>query len=99
MLWEFKSIQIHSSSQILHMVSCLIIIIRAQRASLMHASQPSPTARKPRPKPKPQEKVIQCKCVFAYDAQDTDELSFNPGDIIDLVKEGLPLQLIEASFV
>lgn len=77
----------------------ILIIIRAQRASLMKPSQPAPTARKPRPKPKPQEKVIQCKCVFAYDAQDTDELSFNPGDIIELVKEGSPLSLIGVSFV
>lgn len=30
----------------------------------------------------------QCKALYAYDAQDTDELSFNAEDIIDIVKEG-----------
>lgn len=30
----------------------------------------------------------QCKTLYAYDAQDTDELSFNEGDIIQIVKEG-----------
>lgn len=30
----------------------------------------------------------QCKALYAYDAQDTDELSFNANDIIDIIKEG-----------
>uniref|UniRef100_A0A4W5PU55 Osteoclast-stimulating factor 1 n=1 Tax=Hucho hucho TaxID=62062 RepID=A0A4W5PU55_9TELE len=44
---------------------------------------------KPAPKPKPQPKpqVPQCKALYAYDAQDTDELSFNADDIIDIIKE------------
>nr|2XMF_A Chain A, Myosin 1e Sh3 [Mus musculus] len=29
----------------------------------------------------------QCKALYAYDAQDTDELSFNANDIIDIIKE------------
>jgi myosin-1 len=32
--------------------------------------------------------VPQCKALYAYDAQDTDELSFNADDIIDIIKEG-----------
>uniref|UniRef100_A0A8C7LFW3 Osteoclast-stimulating factor 1 n=1 Tax=Oncorhynchus kisutch TaxID=8019 RepID=A0A8C7LFW3_ONCKI len=46
--------------------------------------RPKP-APKPAPKPKPQ--VPQCKALYAYDAQDTDELSFNADDIIDIIKE------------
>ncbi|XP_045074319.1 unconventional myosin-Ie, partial [Coregonus clupeaformis] len=44
---------------------------------------------KPAPKPKPQPKpqVPQCKALYAYDAQDTDELSFNADDVIDIIKE------------
>lgn len=30
----------------------------------------------------------QCKALYAYDAQDTDELSFNADDVIDIIKEG-----------
>ena len=43
---------------------------------------------KPRPQPKPKEKLPTCQCIYAYDAQDTDELSFNEGDIIEIVHEG-----------
>ncbi|XP_069506360.1 unconventional myosin-Ie-like isoform X2 [Ambystoma mexicanum] len=42
---------------------------------------------KPTPKPKPQPRLPQCRALFAYDAQDTDELSFNANDILDIVKE------------
>ncbi|CAL1534478.1 unnamed protein product [Lymnaea stagnalis] len=58
----------------------------AQRQSL---AKPPPGGGRPRPKPKitPKPQLPQCKCLYAYDAQDTDELSFNEGDIIDLVNE------------
>ncbi|KAJ8247890.1 hypothetical protein GJAV_G00251740 [Gymnothorax javanicus] len=61
------------------------------KAHRQPASRPLPgggrpkPAPKPAPKPKPQ--VPQCKALYAYDAQDTDELSFNANDIIDIVKE------------
>ncbi|KAJ1080755.1 hypothetical protein NDU88_000948 [Pleurodeles waltl] len=42
---------------------------------------------KPTPKPKPQPRLPQCRALFAYDAQDTDELSFNANDVLDIVKE------------
>ncbi|XP_074522554.1 unconventional myosin-Ie isoform X1 [Halichoeres trimaculatus] len=42
---------------------------------------------KPAPKPKPKPQVPQCKALYAYDAQDTDELSFNADDVIDIIKE------------
>ncbi|KAF7668880.1 hypothetical protein LDENG_00278050 [Lucifuga dentata] len=53
-----------------------------QGAGRAHRPAPRP---KPAPKPKPQ--VLQCKALYAYDAQDTDELSFNADDIIDIIKE------------
>ncbi|KAK2153501.1 hypothetical protein LSH36_295g04091 [Paralvinella palmiformis] len=48
---------------------------------------------KPGPKPKPAQKparpaLPKCRCIFAYDAQDTEELSFNEGDTIEIKKEG-----------
>ncbi|KAM6910759.1 myosin IEb isoform 2-T2 [Xenentodon cancila] len=38
-----------------------------------------------RPKPKP--RTPQCRALYAYDAQDTDELSFNTDDIIEIIAE------------
>ncbi|KAM9309228.1 LOW QUALITY PROTEIN: myosin IEb [Pholidichthys leucotaenia] len=40
-----------------------------------------------RPKPKP--RTPQCRALYAYDAQDTDELSFNAEDIIDILTEDI----------
>uniref|UniRef100_A0A8C8STR0 Myosin IE n=1 Tax=Pelusios castaneus TaxID=367368 RepID=A0A8C8STR0_9SAUR len=42
---------------------------------------------KPKPKPKPQPRLPQCRALYAYDAQDTDELSFNAEDVIEITKE------------
>ncbi|XP_015265580.1 PREDICTED: unconventional myosin-Ie-like [Gekko japonicus] len=42
---------------------------------------------KPKPKPKPQPRLPQCRALYAYDAQDTDELSFNADEVIEIIKE------------
>ncbi|XP_077111675.1 unconventional myosin-Ie-like isoform X2 [Ranitomeya variabilis] len=42
---------------------------------------------KPAPKPKPQPQLPRCRALYAYDAQDTDELSFNANDVLDIVRE------------
>uniref|UniRef100_A0A8C0GW91 Myosin IF n=1 Tax=Chelonoidis abingdonii TaxID=106734 RepID=A0A8C0GW91_CHEAB len=42
---------------------------------------------KPKPKPKPQPRLPQCRALYAYDAQDTDELSFNADEYIELIRE------------
>ena len=50
-------------------------------------NKPPPAGGKPRPtKPKPS--LPKCRCLYAYDAQDTDELSFNLGDTIEIMNEG-----------
>ncbi|EDL26193.1 myosin IE [Mus musculus] len=51
------------------------------------SSRPPPAGGRPKPQPKPKPQVPQCKALYAYDAQDTDELSFNANDIIDIIKE------------
>ncbi|XP_037612098.1 unconventional myosin-Ie isoform X2 [Sebastes umbrosus] len=51
------------------------------------ASRPAPGGGRPKPAPKPKPQVPQCKALYAYDAQDTDELSFNADDVIDVIKE------------
>ncbi|KAK0141966.1 Unconventional myosin-Ie [Merluccius polli] len=50
-------------------------------------SRPAPGGGRPKPAPKPKPQVPQCKALYAYDAQDTDELSFNAEDVIDIIKE------------
>lgn len=59
--------------------------LRAHRSSV---SRPPPGGGRPKPAPKPKPQVPQCKALYAYDAQDTDELSFNADDVIDIIKEG-----------
>ncbi|XP_073159829.1 unconventional myosin-Ie isoform X2 [Lepidochelys kempii] len=50
-------------------------------------NRPPPAGGRPKPHPKPKPQVPQCRALYAYDAQDTDELSFNANDIIDIIKE------------
>uniref|UniRef100_A0A5F8GH12 Myosin IE n=1 Tax=Monodelphis domestica TaxID=13616 RepID=A0A5F8GH12_MONDO len=57
------------------------------RARRQTTSRPPPAGGRPKPQPKPKPQVPQCKALYAYDAQDTDELSFNANDIIDIIKE------------
>ncbi|XP_015258865.1 PREDICTED: unconventional myosin-Ie-like [Cyprinodon variegatus] len=45
--------------------------------------KPVPGAGRPKPKPR----SPQCKALYAYDAQDTDELSFNTDDVIEILTE------------
>ncbi|KAJ8249172.1 hypothetical protein GJAV_G00231950 [Gymnothorax javanicus] len=50
-------------------------------------SRPTPGGGRPKPAPKPKPQMPKCKALYAYDAQDTDELSFNADDVIEIVKE------------
>uniref|UniRef100_A0AAR2IMN9 Osteoclast-stimulating factor 1 n=1 Tax=Pygocentrus nattereri TaxID=42514 RepID=A0AAR2IMN9_PYGNA len=50
-------------------------------------NRPPPGGGRPKPAPKPKPQVPQCKALYAYDAQDTDELSFNAEDVIEIMHE------------
>lgn len=50
--------------------------------------KPLPGAGRPKPAPKPKPRAPQCQTLYAYDAQDTDELSFNANDVIEILSEG-----------
>ncbi|KAL6108221.1 myo1f [Pungitius sinensis] len=41
----------------------------------------------PAPKPQPQPKGPQCRAIYQYIGQDTDEISFDVNDVFDLIKE------------
>ncbi|XP_047454296.1 myosin IEb [Mugil cephalus] len=45
--------------------------------------KPLPGAGRPKPKPR----SPQCRALYAYDAQDTDELSFNADDVIEILTQ------------
>ncbi|XP_062254322.1 myosin IEb [Platichthys flesus] len=49
--------------------------------------KPLPGAGRPKPAPRPKPRSPQCRALYAYDAQDTDELSFNTDDVIDILTE------------
>lgn len=72
----------------LTVVVSLCFFLSCLRAHRPSASRPQPGGGRPKPAPKPKPQVPQCKALYAYDAQDTDELSFNADDIIDIIKEG-----------
>ncbi|KAJ8340477.1 hypothetical protein SKAU_G00351100 [Synaphobranchus kaupii] len=57
------------------------------KAHRQTTSRPMPGGGRPKPAPKPKPQVPQCKALYAYDAQDTDELSFNADDVIEIIKE------------
>ncbi|KAK7158029.1 hypothetical protein R3I93_009279 [Phoxinus phoxinus] len=49
--------------------------------------KPLPGSGLPKPKPKPRPRTPQCRALYAYEAQDTDELSFQADEIVDLLRE------------
>ena len=52
------------------------------------AARPRPAApAKPKPAPKP--RLPMCKTIYGYDAAETDELSFQADETIEIVKEGI----------
>lgn len=57
-----------------------------KRKSRLSNKRPPPSRPKPKkaPPPKP---LKQCQALYDYDAQDTDELSFQVGDLIDIISE------------
>ncbi|KAF6722644.1 Unconventional myosin-Ie [Oryzias melastigma] len=65
----------------------LLNIQYERRAHRPSASRPAPGGGRPKPAPKPKPQVPQCKALYAYDAQDTDELSFNANDVIEIIRE------------
>nr|XP_033779765.1 unconventional myosin-Ie-like isoform X2 [Geotrypetes seraphini] len=54
---------------------------------LSKEAKPVPGGGRAKPAPKPQPRSPQCRALYAYDAQDTDELSFNANDIIEILRE------------
>lgn len=56
--------------------------------------KPLPGAGRPKPAPKPKPRSPQCRALYAYDAQDTDELSFNAEDVIEILSEGRTTEVV-----
>jgi len=61
---------------------------RAKRASVGQPDKPPPGGGRPKPAPKPRKPALpKIKALYKYEAQDVDELSFEEGDILELVLE------------
>jgi myosin-1 len=59
-----------------------------RRASAKARTAPPPVASKTaKIQPKPPQNLPRCRAIYTYEAQDTDELSFNEGDIIEIIRE------------
>ena len=66
-----------------------MIFNRNKRKTLKGAGPRPRPQPKPQPKPPPPAKKLpQCRTLYAYDAQDVDELNFVPGEVIGILKEG-----------
>ena len=65
-------------------------VFRVKRATMKGGrGKPAPAAKRPKPQPKPPAKKLpQCRTLYNYDAQDVDELTFVPGETIEIIKEG-----------
>ncbi|CAB4031943.1 Unconventional myosin-Ie, partial, partial [Paramuricea clavata] len=46
-----------------------------------------PAPGRPKPGLPPRPSLPKCRTLYAYDAQDTEELSFNAGEVVDILKE------------
>ncbi|GIX88889.1 unconventional myosin-Ie [Caerostris extrusa] len=49
--------------------------------------KPPPGGGRPKPPAKPKPALPQCKAIYAYEAQDTDELTFSVDDTITVIKQ------------
>uniref|UniRef100_A0A8C9VG76 Osteoclast-stimulating factor 1 n=1 Tax=Scleropages formosus TaxID=113540 RepID=A0A8C9VG76_SCLFO len=67
---------------------CVLLLSRIQRQTI---SRPTPGGGRAKPASKlgltSKPQLRHCKAMYAYDAQDTDELSFSANDIIKIIKE------------
>ncbi|XP_077576442.1 myosin IEb isoform X2 [Stigmatopora nigra] len=58
-----------------------------RRRSKEAKAKPVPGAGRPKPAPKAKARSPRCRALYAYDAQDTDELSFNTDDVIEILTQ------------
>ncbi|GAB6019968.1 Unconventional myosin-Ie [Chamberlinius hualienensis] len=61
--------------------------VAGMKRQSLRQNRPAPGGGRPKPAPKPKPMLPKCKTLYAYDAQDVDELSFGENDIIEIIKE------------
>jgi len=65
---------------------CQYFSVQRETSKKNRGKPPAPS--KPRLPPKPTPSLPKCKTLYPYDASDVDELTFQPDEIIEIVKEG-----------
>jgi len=60
---------------------------RISQQRSVNMPRPIPGGNRPKPKPKPVNLLKKGKAMYPYTAQDTDEISLNQDDIIEIIKE------------
>lgn len=68
----------------------ILLLLRHSQQRRRSVSQRPPPAPKPQPKPQ----GPRCRALYQYIGQDTDEISFDVNDIIDLIQEGVSTKLL-----
>uniref|UniRef100_A0AC34EZQ8 Uncharacterized protein n=1 Tax=Panagrolaimus sp. ES5 TaxID=591445 RepID=A0AC34EZQ8_9BILA len=63
------------------------VLQHKSKNSSANAVHPAPPAIAPRPAPKPKPKGPQVRALYDYDARDLDELTFQEGQLIELISE------------
>ena len=81
---QIQSPSISNSSLNLHFFR----ISRNISGKIVNTKRP-PAPGRPKPGLPPRPSLPKCRTLYAYDAQDTEELSFNAGEVVDILKEGL----------
>jgi hypothetical protein len=61
--------------------------LQARRKSVV--PRPVPGGGRPKPPVKPKVQVPKCRTIYPYLAQDTDELGFEAGEMIEIISEGM----------
>jgi len=63
-------------------------VVNSASSSRASSASPNPLGKRPPPPPPKKKKLPTYRAIYAYQAQEADELTFEEGDLLYLIKEG-----------